>query len=104
MACLAVFLHEPSGPSAIWIFPPHSWSAPDGLPLLLRKQPIWAAGNTPNRCRFKQGLPWHPGATGSDPPPPCLIQNVTPFSVCLWVGWGGGGGLSTPSLILTKYL
>ena len=55
IACLAVFLcgpgalflHALSGPSTICPFPPHGWSAPDGLPLLLRKQPIWAAGDTP---------------------------------------------------------
>ena len=49
IACLAVFLCSPgalflhalSGPSTICPFPPHVWSAPDGLPLLLRKQPIW---------------------------------------------------------------
>ena len=47
IACLAVFLcgpgalflHALSGPSTICPFPPHGWSAPDGLPLLLRKQP-----------------------------------------------------------------
>ena len=47
IACLAVFpcgpgalfLHALSGPSTICAFPPHGWSAPDGLPLLLRKQP-----------------------------------------------------------------
>ena len=57
IACLAVFLcacgpgalflHALSRPSTICAFPPHGWSAPDGLPLLLRKQPIWAAGDTP---------------------------------------------------------
>ena len=55
IACLAVFLcgpgalfpHALSGPSTICPFPAHGWSAPDGLPLLLRKQPIWAAGDTP---------------------------------------------------------
>ena len=55
-ACLAVFLcgpgalflHALSRPSTICPFPPHSWSAPDGLPLLLRQQPIWAAGDTPH--------------------------------------------------------
>ena len=50
VACLAVFLcgpgalflHALSGPSTICPFPPHGWSAPDGLPLLLRKQPgLW---------------------------------------------------------------
>ena len=53
IACLAVFLcgpgarflHALSGPSTICPFPPHGWSAPDGLPL---KQPIWAAGDTPH--------------------------------------------------------
>ena len=39
----ALFLHALSGPSTICPFPPHGWSAPDGLPLLLCKQPIWAA-------------------------------------------------------------
>ena len=57
IACLAVFLcargpgalflHALSWPSTICPFPPHGWSAPDGLPLLLRKQPIWAAGCPP---------------------------------------------------------
>ena len=28
-------------------FPSHGWSAPGGRPLLLHKQPIWAAGDTP---------------------------------------------------------
>ena len=72
IACLAVFLcgpgalffHALSGPSTICPFPPHSWSAPDGLPLLLRKQPIWAAGDTPHLMPVEQGLPWHPVATG----------------------------------------
>ena len=45
-------------------FPPHGWLAPDGLPLLLRKQPIWAAGDTPHLMPVEQGLPWHPVATG----------------------------------------
>ena len=45
-------------------FPPHGWSAPDGLPLLLHKQPIWAAGDTPHLMPVEQGLPWHPVATG----------------------------------------
>ena len=65
VACLAVFLcgpgalflHALSRPCTICPFPPHGWSAPDGLPLLLRKQPIWAAGDTPH-------LGTHP-----DPPP-----------------------------------
>ena len=38
-----------------------------GLPLvgtlLLRKQPIWAAGDTPHRMLVEQGLPWHPVVT-----------------------------------------
>ena len=55
-----------SGPSTICPFPPHGWSAPDGLPLLLRKQPIWAAGDTPH-LPVEQGLPWHPVATGLAP-------------------------------------
>ena len=53
-----------SGPSTICAFPPHGWSAPDGLPLLLRKQPIWAAGDNPHLMQVEQGLPWHPVATG----------------------------------------
>ena len=72
IACLAVFLCAPgalvlnalSKPSTICAFPPHGWSAPDGLPLLLRKQPIWAAGDTPHLMPVEQGLPWHPVATG----------------------------------------
>ena len=72
IACLAVFLcgpgalflHALSGPSTICPVPLHSWSAPDGLLLLLRKQPIWAAGDTPHLMPVEQGLPWHPVATG----------------------------------------
>ena len=45
-------------------FPLHGWSAPGGLPLLLRKQPIWAARDTPHLMPVEQGLPWHPVATG----------------------------------------
>ena len=75
VACLAVFLcgpgalflHALSQPFTICPFPSHGWSAPDGLPLLLRKQPIWAAGDTPHLMPVEQGLPWHPVAT---PPPP----------------------------------
>ena len=82
IACLAVFLcgpgalflHALSGPCTICPFPPHSWSAPDGLPLLLRKQPIWAAGDTPHLMPVEQGLPWHPVATG-------LAGQATPFIV-----------------------
>ena len=81
IACLAVFLcgpgalflHALSGPSTI-CFPPHGWSAPDGLPLLLRKQPIWAAGDTPHLMPVEQGLPWHPVATG-------LAGQAIPFIV-----------------------
>ena len=68
IACLAVFLcgpgaflHALSGPSTICPFPPHGWSAPDGLPLLLRKQPIWAAGDTPHLMPVEQGTPPPPG-------------------------------------------
>ena len=65
IACLAVFqcgpgalfLHALSGPSTICPFPPHTWSAPDGLPLLLRKQPIKAAGDTPHLMPVEQGSP-----------------------------------------------
>ena len=82
IACLAVFLcgpgalflHALSGPSPICPFPPHGWSAPDGLPLLLRKQPIWAAGDTPHLMPVEQGLPWHPVATG-------LAGQAIPFIV-----------------------
>ena len=55
-------------------FPPHGWSAPDGLPLLLCKQPIWAAGDTPHLMPVEQGLPWHPVATG-------LAGQAIPFVV-----------------------
>ena len=66
IACLAVFLcgpgalfvHAVSGPSTICPFPPHGWSAPDGLPLLLRKQPIWAAGDTPHLMPVEPPPPW----------------------------------------------
>ena len=81
IACLAVFLcgpgafhHALSGPSTICPFPPHGWSAPDGLPLLLRKQPIWAVGDTPHLMPVEQGLPWHPVATG-------LAGQAIPFIV-----------------------
>ena len=70
----ALFLHALSGPSTICPFPPHGWSAPDGLPLLLRKQPIWAAGDTPHLMPVEQGLPWHPVATG-------LAGQAIPFIV-----------------------
>ena len=47
---------------------PNNWRIEDvlvdGLPLLLRKQPIWAAGDTPHLMPVEQGLPWHPIATG----------------------------------------
>ena len=62
--CVSV-LHALSRPSTICPSPPHGWSAPDGLPLLLHKQPIWAAGDTPHLMPVEQGLPWHPVA----PPP-----------------------------------
>ena len=55
-------------------FAPHGWSAPDGLPLLLRKQPIWVAGDTPHLMLVEQGLPWHPVATG-------LAGQAIPFIV-----------------------
>ena len=84
IACLAVllcargpgalFLHVLSRPSTICPFPPHGWSAPDGLPLLLRKQPIWAAADTPHLMPVEQGLPWHPVATG-------LAGQAIPFIV-----------------------
>ena len=70
----ALFLHALSGPSTIRPFPPHGWAAPDGLPLLLRKQPIWAAGDTPHLMSVEQGLPWHPVATG-------LAGQTIPFIV-----------------------
>ena len=69
-----MFLHALSGPSTICPFSPHGWSAPDGLPLLLRKQPIWAAGDTPHVMPVKQGLPWHPVVTG-------LAGQAIPFIV-----------------------
>ena len=47
---------------------------PCGLPLLLRKQPIWAAGDTPHLMLVEQGLPWHPVATG-------LAGQAIPFVV-----------------------
>ena len=74
IACLAVFLcgpgalflHALSGPSTICSFPPHGWPAPDGLPLLLRRQPIWAAGDTPHLMPVEQGPP--PPRPGRGPP------------------------------------
>ena len=61
-------------PREICPFPPHGWSAPDGLPLLLRKQPIWAVGDIPDLMPVEQGLPWHPVATG-------LAGQAIPFIV-----------------------
>ena len=73
---------------------PHGWSAPGGLLLMLRKQPIWAAGDTPHLMLVGQGLPWHPVATGAGwpgPPlccrcPPCarslLLHFLVPCSRC----------------------
>ena len=69
-----MFLHALSRPSTICTFPPHGWSAPDGLPLLLRKQPIWATRDTPHLMLAEQGLPWHPVATG-------LAGQAIPFVV-----------------------
>ena len=84
-----------------------------GLPLLLRKQPIWAAGDTPHLMPVEQGLPWHlvapspvlslppmrmlshPLLSGSlfplswlpplprCPPPPCLLHS--PSSLLVWL-------------------
>ena len=55
-------------------FPPHGWSAPGGHPLLLRKQPIWAAGGTPHVMPAEQGLPWHPVDTGlAGQAIPCVV-------------------------------
>ena len=60
-------------------FPPHGWSAPGEHPLLLRKQPIWAAGDTPHLMPVEQGLPWQEcsaeiarlvSANPAPPPPP----------------------------------
>ena len=54
-------------------FPPHGWSAPRGHPLLLRKQPIWAAGDTPHLMDLM--LPWHPVATGlAGQAIPCVVS------------------------------
>ena len=98
IACLAVFLcgpgaflHALSGPSTICPFPPHGWSAPDGLPLLLRKQPIWAAGDTPHLMPVEQGLPWHPVATGlvCYPAPESPDRGLRTYR---WAGGGAGGG------------
>ena len=87
-----MFLHALSRPSTICPFHPHGWSAPNGLPLLLRKQPIWAAGDTPHLMPVEQGLPSHPLATGlagqaipfvvvashAPPPPPLTRSCITP--------------------------
>ena len=80
IACLAVFLcgpgalfpHALSGPDTICPFPPHSWSAPDGLSLLLRKQPIWAPpARSCHQCR-----PWLPTLPSPAlPPPPVLLRH-----------------------------
>ena len=40
-------------------FPPRGWFAPDGLPLLLGKQPVWAAGDIPHLMPVEHGLPSH---------------------------------------------
>ena len=55
-------------------FPPHGWSAAGGHPLLLRKQPIWAAGGTPHLMPVEQGLPWHPVVMGlAGQAIPCVV-------------------------------
>ena len=115
IACLAVFLcgpgalflHALSGPSTICSFPPHGWPAPDGLPLLLRRQPIWAAGDTPHLMPVEQGLPWHPVATGLTPPPPSPAPSAPRPRSMATVGYKrplglavfflrGGGGVNVP--------
>ena len=53
---------------------PLTAGAPSGLPLLLRKQPIWAAGGTTHLMPVEQGLSWHPVATG-------LAGQAIPFVV-----------------------
>ena len=55
-------------------FSPHGWSGLDGLPLLLRKQPIWAVGDTSHLMPAEQGLPWLPVTTG-------LAGQAIPFIV-----------------------
>ena len=70
----ALFLHALSRPSTRCPFPPHGWSAPNGLPLLLRKQPIWATGDTPHLMPVEHGLPLHLVATG-------LAGQAIPFVV-----------------------
>ena len=55
-------------------FPPHGWSAPGGHPLLLRKQPIWAAGETPHLMPVEH-LPLSVGAPGC---PLCAPTPVPP--------------------------
>ena len=43
-------------------------------PLLLRKQPIWAVGDTPHLMPVEQGFPWHPVAMGlAGPAIPCIV-------------------------------
>jgi len=49
-----VLILKPTGET--WLLPYYYY--PDGLPLLLRKQPIWAAGDTPHLMPVEQGLPW----------------------------------------------
>ena len=100
IACLAVFLcgpgalflHSLSGPSTTCSFPPHGWSAPEGLPLLLRKQPIWATGDTPHLMPVEQGLPWHPVAMGLAGPPPRQFLTPPPPPPAIVKNWRGGGG------------
>ena len=95
IACLAVFLCGPgalflqalSGPSTICPFPPHGWSAPDGLPLLLRKQPIWAAGDNPHLMPVEQGLPWHPPQPSTIP-----LSDPVPFGCDISPGGNHLGG------------
>ena len=102
IACLAVFLcgpgalflHALSGPSTICPFPPHSWSAPDGLPLLLRKQPIWALGDTP-----------HLMPDAPPPPPPAESCGTPPWPATRcqprWPCWCCGGSRLSSSAAQT---
>ena len=101
IACLAVFpcgpgalfLHALSRPSTICPSLPHGWSAPDGLPLLLRKQPIWAAPPPPPPPRdtltqFPPGclVPQHPRGRLD----PVVLRPPPRLCVERWRGGGGG--------------
>ena len=113
IACLAVFLcgrgalflHALSGPSTICPFPPHGWSAPDGLPLLLRKQP---SGRHPPPDAGGAGVALAPGSDGAGWPShplycrclPCARSTIRSILVPCSRRSGGLSCLAVPVLLV----